>query len=57
LGGGCDQRFPDLDSPPVQVRQRRDSYSARVGSTKIAVPVARWFRDLMMPVALGVCRL
>ncbi len=27
-------------------------YSARVGSTKVAGPVARFFRDLMMPVAL-----
>ena len=32
--------------------QRVVAYSARVGSTKIAGPVARWFRDLMMPVAL-----
>ena len=32
--------------------QRVVAYSARVGSTKIAGPVARWFRDLLMPVAL-----
>lgn len=32
--------------------QRVVAYSARVGSTKIAGPVARRFRDLMMPVAL-----
>ncbi len=27
-------------------------YSARIGNAKVAGPVARWFRDLMMPFAL-----
>jgi FAD-dependent urate hydroxylase len=32
--------------------ERVVAYSARVGRSKIAGPVARWFRDLMMPFAL-----
>jgi hypothetical protein len=27
-------------------------YSARIGNAKVAGPVGRWFRDLMMPFAL-----
>jgi len=29
-------------------------YSRRIGSTKIAGPIGRFFRDLMMPIGLGM---
>jgi 2-polyprenyl-6-methoxyphenol hydroxylase-like FAD-dependent oxidoreductase len=55
----CLRDLPDPEQAFVafeRLRRRRVErvvkYSARIGKTKEAGPIARWFRDLLMPIGL-----